>query len=87
MNNKVYINGISSISAQTEASVFENKPLIYKDSIFPAVAINYKEYIPAQSLRRLSKALKMSISGASMALKDAGNISSRCNYYRYRTRL
>jgi len=73
MNNKVYINGISSISAQTEASVFGNNPIIYKDSIFPAVAIDYKKYIPAQSLRRLSKALRMSISGASMALKDAGN--------------
>jgi len=74
MKTKVYINGISSISAQTEASVFVETPLVYMEAIFPAVPLDYKEYIPVKSLRRLSKALKMGISGALMALKEGGEV-------------
>jgi len=74
MKNRIFINGISSIAAQTEASVFENTVYSYNESVFPATAIDYKEFIPAKSLRRLSKALKMSISAASIALKDSGDL-------------
>lgn len=71
MKNRIFISGISSIAAQTEASVFNEAPNVYSDPIFEIVPFNHKEYIPTKSLRRLSKALKMSISGAIMALKDA----------------
>lgn len=72
MKNSIYINGISSISAQEENAVFSNVPLEYHQNIIPAVSPFFKESIPAMSLRRMSKAIKMGLSASLMALKEAG---------------
>lgn len=68
----MYINGVAGISAQTEASVFYASPLKYHSNILEAVSPNYKEYIPVMALRRMSKAIKMGLTTAILALKDAG---------------
>ncbi|QED36989.1 beta-ketoacyl synthase chain length factor [Antarcticibacterium arcticum] len=71
MKNSIYINGISSISAQEENAVFSNVPLEYHQNIIPAVSEDFKEFIPAMALRRMSKAIKMGLSASLTALKDA----------------
>lgn len=69
--SKIYVNGISSISAQPE-SIFENsKPRVYNDNILPAVDQDYKSVIKPMMLRRMSKAVKMSLFCSKMALKEA----------------
>ena len=72
MNNRMYINGVAGISAQTEEEVFSNTPREYHTNIFPAVTRNYKEFIPVMALRRMSTAVKMGLTAALIALKDAG---------------
>ncbi|HSJ11073.1 MAG TPA: beta-ketoacyl synthase chain length factor [Gillisia sp.] len=72
MNNRMYINGVAGISAQTEEEVFSNTPREYHSNIFPAVTRDYKEFIPVMALRRMSTAVKMGLTAALMALKDAG---------------
>lgn len=72
MNNRIYINGVAGISAQTEEDVFSNTPRDYHTNIFPAVTRNYKEFIPVMALRRMSTAVKMGLTAALIALKDAG---------------
>ncbi len=71
MNRTVYITGIGAISSQTEDSIFLEKPIIYNSNIFQANSPNFKEYIPAMALRRMSKAIKMGLSAGKMALQDA----------------
>ena len=72
MYNRIYINGVAGISAQTEEEVFSNTPRDYHTNIFPAVTLNYKEFIPVMALRRMSTAVKMGLTASLMALKDAG---------------
>ncbi len=69
MKPKIYINGISSITAQSIDK--EESPVSYYTSIFPAISPNYKDYIKPMALRRMSKAIKMGISAAKMALQEA----------------
>ncbi len=71
MKNNIYINGISSISAQEENAVFSNVPLEYQQNIIFVVSPDFKEFIPAMALRRMSKAIKMGLSASLMALKEA----------------
>lgn len=72
MKAKLYINGIASISAQPDNSLFEGETIQYQENVFPAVSPNYKEFIPLMALRRMSKAIKMGLTAAKIALKDAG---------------
>lgn len=72
MKNKLYINGIASISAQAGNAVFSDSVAEYHQNIIPAITPNYKEFIPATSLRRMSGAVKMGITAAKIALKESG---------------
>ncbi|WP_282018757.1 beta-ketoacyl synthase chain length factor [Salegentibacter mishustinae] len=69
MKPKIYINGINSISAQNLD--YEENPVSYYKTIFPAISPNYKEFIKPIALRRMSKAIKMGITSAKVALNDA----------------
>ena len=71
MSRAVYITGIGAISAQTEENIFSEKPAVYTSNIFQAISTDYKEHIPANALRRMSKAIKMGLTAAKMALKDS----------------
>lgn len=72
MKNKLYINGIASISAQAGGAVFLDSISRYHQNIIPAIAPNYKEWIPATALRRMAGAVRMGLTAAKIALKDAG---------------
>lgn len=73
MIKKIYVNGISCISAQptfldgflTKYSVNQN------DNILPVIEPSYKEYIPIGAIRRMGKAVKMGIVASLEALKNA----------------
>lgn len=70
---KAYINGVSCISAQSTFSDFFLSEIIdYKsDNILYAIEPPYKDFIPAASIRRMSKGVKMSIVSAITSLKEA----------------
>ncbi len=72
MKNKLYINGIASISAQAGNAVFSDSIAEYHQNIIPAISPNYKKFITATALRRMSGAIKMGLTAAKIALKDAG---------------
>ena len=71
MSKSIYITGISGISAQTEETIFSEEPISYYTNIFRAIVPDFKEYIPAIALRRMSKAIKMGLTAGKMALQDA----------------
>lgn len=71
MKNKLYINGIASISAQAGNAVFSGSIAEYHQNIIPAITPDYKEFIPASALRRMSGAIKMGLTATKIALKDA----------------
>lgn len=70
---KVYINGISSISAQKtfDDSFFLDELVNYEDSVIPAANPNYKEFIPPAAARRMAKGIKMGIVASKLALQHA----------------
>lgn len=69
MKNKIYINGIGSISAQKKD--FAENPVVYEQLIFKALTPGFKEFIKPMALRRMSQAVKMGVTTASLALKEA----------------
>jgi len=71
-NRRLYINGSSSISAQPENAVFEGNINTYHQNIIPVVPPDYKQFIPPMALRRMSKAIRMGLTSAKIALKQAG---------------
>lgn len=70
---KTYINGLSCISVQPTFSgdflteTIENT----SDNVLYAIEPIYKEYIPAASIRRMAKGVKMGIIASNNALKEA----------------
>lgn len=72
MTAKCYINGMASITAQSDNGIFPGEIRQYHDNIFPAVTPDYKAFIPAMQLRRMSEGIKMGLTAAKIALKDAG---------------
>ncbi|MBZ9631806.1 beta-ketoacyl synthase chain length factor [Salegentibacter sp. LM13S] len=71
MEVKIYINGIGSISAQSGDLFSGDSARIYQENIFQAISPNYREFIKPMALRRMSKATKMGITSAKIALKEA----------------
>ncbi|PTX43031.1 beta-ketoacyl synthase-like protein [Christiangramia gaetbulicola] len=70
--SKIYINGISSVSPQSE-DIYENEiPQTYNENILPAINIDYKSLIKPMMLRRMSKAVKMGLYCSKKALQEAG---------------
>lgn len=72
MKNKMYINGMGSISAQENEGIFEGSIIQYDQNIFPAIDPEYKNFISPAAMRRMSKAVKMGITAAKMALLESG---------------
>ncbi|GAA3508335.1 beta-ketoacyl synthase chain length factor [Aquimarina addita] len=66
-----FINGIASISAQptTNPTSFLEEIISYHQPIFKAKDPDYKQYISPATMRRMSKAVKMGVTAATMALE------------------
>ena len=71
MSKKIYINGISSVSPQSEAIFTDGKIQEYEDNILKALDQDYKSLIKPMMLRRMSKAVKMGIFCSKKALLEA----------------
>ncbi|MFD1095973.1 beta-ketoacyl synthase N-terminal-like domain-containing protein [Salegentibacter chungangensis] len=72
MKNKIYIHGMGNISAQPENAAFSGTVMEYRENIIPAIDVDYKQFIKPSMLRRMSKAVKMSLAAGQLALEDAG---------------
>ncbi len=70
MGNKVFVNGISSISVQEEFT-WGKGFLEVSEEISRAHKPDFKKYIKPAALRRMSPAIKMGLSAGKMALEDA----------------
>lgn len=68
------IRGIGMISPQEtlDPQIFLQEIKAYHDEFLSCIIPNFKEFIPPIAARRMSKLIKMGISAAKMALKDAG---------------
>ncbi|QYA26390.1 3-oxoacyl-ACP synthase [Gramella sp. MT6] len=70
--SRLFINGISSVSPQSE-DIFANEiPQTYSENILPSLDVDYKSLIKPMMLRRMSKAVKMGLYCSKKALKQAG---------------
>ena len=70
--NRIYVNGISSISPQAE-NIFESGNFRkYEQNILPALDQDYKSMIKPMLLRRMSTAVKMGLYCSKKALLNAG---------------
>ncbi|MCM4156762.1 beta-ketoacyl synthase chain length factor [Gramella sp. AN32] len=69
--NRVFINGIASISAQEDAVVENGNVALYSENNIAALDKNYKSIIAPMMLRRMSKAVKMGLWTSLNALKEA----------------
>ncbi|MCB4799500.1 beta-ketoacyl synthase N-terminal-like domain-containing protein [Neotamlana laminarinivorans] len=70
---KVYINGLGSISAQNtfDNSEFLNTVEFYTENVIPAIDVNYKAFISPAAARRMAKGIKMGIAASRTALQEA----------------
>lgn len=69
-----FINGIANISAQptTEEEGFLDNIIPYQELVFKSHDPNYKDYINPAAIRRMSKAVKMGVTAAAIALRNSG---------------
>jgi hypothetical protein len=74
MKGKCYIQGLAAISPQHtfEGDLFE-QPLVHQEgNMLACVEPDYKPFIPANSLRRMSRMLKIGLTTALKCLQDSG---------------
>jgi 3-oxoacyl-[acyl-carrier-protein] synthase II len=70
----IYINGIGNISPQNTFGKrnFEGPVITAESGVFSILEPDYKAYIDSKLLRRMAKIIKMGVTAASEALRDAG---------------
>ena len=72
--NNIYINGLGNISPQetTDCDHFLENPVAFEANKLKCLDPGYKEFIPAEMIRRMSRIIKMGVASAKLCLKDAG---------------
>ena len=68
MNNRIYIQGMGMVSPQKS---WEELGAAYESSYLPCLEPAYSEWLEPQQMRRMSRIMKMGVTSAKMALKDA----------------
>ena len=70
----IFINGLGNISPQktTDSSHFLDDPLSFETTRLKCIDPGYKDFIPAELIRRMSRIIKMGIAASKICLKDAG---------------
>lgn len=74
MKGKCYIQGMAAISPQPtfEGDIF-SAPLVHTDSnLLACIEPDYKPFIPGNSLRRMTRVLKMGLTSALKCMQDSG---------------
>jgi 3-oxoacyl-(acyl-carrier-protein) synthase len=80
----IYINGLGNVSPQKTATGFETSngmampfledPVAYETNQLRCIDPGYKEFIPAEMIRRMSRIIKMGVAAAKLCLRDAGTV-------------
>ncbi len=71
-NTPVYINGLGSVSPQKALLV---EPLFFEANQLRCADPGYKEFIPAEMIRRMGRIIKMGVTASKLCLRDAGSSS------------
>jgi hypothetical protein len=73
----VYIKGMGNISPQKSwgDGALLSEPCDYKGNRLSCIEPDYTQYITAQSLRRMSRIIKMGVTASAMALQEAGIVT------------
>ncbi len=73
-NIPIYINGLGNVSPQktTDSTHFLEEPLSFEANHLKCIDPGYREYIPAELIRRMSRIIKMGIAASKICLNDAG---------------
>jgi 3-oxoacyl-[acyl-carrier-protein] synthase II len=75
--NPVFINGLGNVSPQktTNNQHFLAEPLTFETNLLKAIDPGYKEFIPADLIRRMGRMIKMGVAASKLCLRDAGSNS------------
>ncbi|HNX86896.1 MAG TPA: beta-ketoacyl synthase N-terminal-like domain-containing protein [Bacteroidales bacterium] len=70
----VYINGSGIVSPQPafQTENFPFEPVSYETNRLKVIDPGYKEFIPAEMIRRMGRIIKMGVASAKLCLRDAG---------------
>jgi hypothetical protein len=73
---KYYLNGIGIISPQRTFDNHEFLPEVvgYDQNVLSCVVPDFKQYIPPNQIRRLSKMLRVGLSAAAICVEDSGGV-------------
>ncbi|MEI7980870.1 MAG: beta-ketoacyl synthase N-terminal-like domain-containing protein [Bacteroidota bacterium] len=74
----VFINGLGCISPQktTDPGHFLDDPLSFETNRLNSIDPGYKDFIPAELIRRMGRIIKMGVAASKMSLRDAGRIQT-----------
>ncbi len=69
----IYINGLGNVSPQktTDSSHFLEEPLSFEASQLRCIDPGYKEFIPADIIRRMGRIIRMGVAASKICMKDA----------------
>ena len=72
--NNVFINGLGNVSPQntTDNSRFLEEPLFFDANQLNCIDPGYKDFIPADMIRRMGRIIKMGVTASKLCLSDAG---------------
>jgi len=70
----IFINGLGNVSPQktTDSNHFLEEPVLLETNRLKCIDPGFKEYIPADMIRRMSRIIKMGVAASKICLKDAG---------------
>ena len=73
--NPIYINGLGNVSPQKtmDSSHFLEEPLSFEGNQLRCIDPGYKEFIPAEMIRRMGHIIKMGVAASKLCLRDAGS--------------
>jgi 3-oxoacyl-(acyl-carrier-protein) synthase len=73
--SNIFINGLGNVSPQktTDNSRFLEEPISFDTNQLKCIDPGYKEFIPAEMIRRMGRIIKMGVAASKLCLKDAGS--------------
>lgn len=73
-NIPIYINGLGNVSPQrtTDSKHFLEEALSFEGNQLKTLDPGYRDFIPAEMIRRMSRIIKMGIAASKICLRDAG---------------
>ena len=72
----IYINGLGNVSPQktTDSSHFLEEPLSFDANQLRCIDPGYRDFIPAEMIRRMGRIIKMGVAASKLCLRDAGSV-------------